>query len=649
MRRSSRGKFQKAQNSWIIWFLVLLTHIKNNYVYVIMKKLLHLYNIGHNPFPQLKGKGLITQPDGSVEWDENDDDLNVRDPGGFIDGSYIHENGKFIIDMDEGPLQGQKMELDESIVKSNTTHDYGLSDSYDDIHDDSWLSDDDEEDDQLKEIEKERQEILKINKEISKLGELDEIDSDLVNKTKQLNKENVILKLENTKISNEIIKELTPYYEHSNEIISKNIPKEIYVKTKQKIVKEILELHNEEKLSQRGIENSITKYQKILKAKTPNEVRVIIGQLLINLSDQYKGNTLQGAMKNIGVQIMGVLIPEQLQKIDTNNEKITNNVNKINDLIKKQKQIHSAIDLFNENATKYEKLGKLYNARKQELQSKERNTDEKLQKIRELKKSNPERAVAEANELKDELLEKIEKAKQQKKKPEKVIKKSEEETQADITYADVKNRLEHVTTLPKSGKPLETYLSGNGDVILQYTTGDNSKVYDNEFNKEIPNIKVTLNNGKVESLRKAVTIDLYSDENVYEIKNYAQYSIKDIIPLQETKLEGTGYFKPLYFKNGKLYNIELNYTDPKTGQKYSKYILPENPEGRNLNVIYRLKEGLFELKPMDLKEVHLKQSTNKTTNGKPLYLFERSDFKPCLDHYGNPSYNIQPHLRPIKI
>jgi len=636
----------------VFWFLVLLNDINNKYIYVIMKKLLHLYNIGHNPFPKLRGKGLITHPDGSVEWDENDDDLNVRDPSGFIDGSYKHENGKFILDMEEGSLsKNGPIEFDESNVKSNTTHDYDLDDSIDD--DDSWLNEDNEEydeDDKLREIRKEREGLVYINNEIiKKLGDLDELDEKISIESKQLNRENIVLRLENTKTSNEIIKELTPFYDHSNEIISKNIPKEIFTKTKQKIVTEILELHNEEKLSQRGIENSITKYQKILKAKTPNEIRVIIGQLLINLSDKYKGNPLQVSMKNIGVQIMGVLIPEQLQKIDTNNEKINNNLDKINDLIKKQKHIHSAIDLFNENTSKYDKLGKMYNTRKQELQSKERNTEEQIQKIRDLKKSNPVRAVAEANELKDELLEKIKKAKQQQKKPEKPVMKSEEEKQSDITNADVTNRLEHIKTLPVTGKPLETYLSGNGEVILQYSTGDKSKVYDNEFNKEIPNIKVTLNNGKVESLRKAVTIDLYSDENVYEIKNYAQYSIKDIIPLQETKLEGTGYFKPLYFQDGTLYNIELNYTNPKTGQQLSKYILPENEEGRTLNVIYRLKEGLFELKPMDLDQVKTKLSTYKSIGGKDLYLFEKSDLDPCLDHYGNPSYNIQPFLRPIKL
>ena len=129
----------------------------------MFKKLLYLYNDGHNPFPNMKGKGLITQPDGTVEWDENDDDLNVRDPGGFIDGTYRHENGKFILDMEEGQL-----EFDESNVKSNTTHDYGLDDSFDDIHDDSWISDEEEDDEELREIQKERKELVKINSDIIK-------------------------------------------------------------------------------------------------------------------------------------------------------------------------------------------------------------------------------------------------------------------------------------------------------------------------------------------------------------------------------------------------------------------------------------------------------------------------------------------------
>lgn len=616
----------------------------------MLKKLLYLYNDGHNPFPNLKGKGLITQPDGTIEWDENDDDLNVRDSGGFIDGSYIHENGKFIIDMEEGPLQGEKLELEESNVKSNTTHDYGLDDSFDDIHDDTWVSDEEYEDEELKKIQKERQELFKINKEISKLGELDEIDADIVNKTKQLQKENIILNLDNTKIGNAIIKELTPFYETSNEIIIKKIPKEIYTKARQKIVKEILELHNDEKLSQKSIESVITKYQKVLKSETPNAVRAIIGHLLVHLSEQYKGNPLQTSLKNIGVQIMGVLIPELLEKIDTNTEKIFNNESKIKEYIMKQKHIHSTIDLYNENSAKYEKLGKMYNIRKQELQNKERNTEEQIQKIRELKKSNPERAKAEATEVKDELVEKVEKLKQKQKKPEKVVKKSEEEKHSQIMKDDASNRLEHIKTLSEHGKSLETYLSNHGQSILQYISDDTSKVYDNEFNKSIPDIMVTLNNGNKESLRKAVTIDLYNDNNVFEIKNYTQYSIKDsVIPLQETKLEGTGYFKPLYFKNGKLYNIELNYTDPKSGKKHMKYIMPENPEGRELNLIYRLKEGLFEYKPMKSPLVHLIKTSMKSKDDKPLYVFEKTDFKPCVDHYGNPSFNIHEYLKPIKI
>jgi len=522
----------------------------------MFKKLLHLYNDGHNPFPNMEGQGFGPVPDINHPGRENfewfADDTMTQEEADRLNGVLPQQEEEAMRDFREETERTHPMIYAPTVPTREQYLNREARKAYEEEFNDT-IEDYDDEDEKLKEIQKERQELFKVNKEISKLGELDEIDADLVNKTKQLQKENIILNLDNTKIGNSIIKELTPFYEHNNEIITKKIPKEIYTKTKQKIVKEILELHNDEKLSQRSIETVITKYQKVLKSETPNAVRVIIGHLLIHLSEQYKGNKLQIPIKNIGVQIMGVLTPELLQKIDTNTEKIFNNESKIKDYIIKQKNIHSTIDLYNENTAKYEKLGKLYNTRKQELQSKERNTEEQIQKIRELKKSNPERAKAEATELKDELLEKVEKLKQQQQKPAKPAKETDEEKQTKISNADVKNRLEHIKTLPKSGKPLETYLSGNGEVILQYSTGDNSKVHDNEFNKLIPNYKVTLNNGKVESLRKAVTIDLYSNKNVYEIKNYTQYSINDIIPLQETKIEGTGYFKPLYFQNGKLY------------------------------------------------------------------------------------------------
>jgi hypothetical protein len=203
-----------------------------------------------------------------------------------------------------------------------------------------------------------------------------------------------------------------------------------------------------------------------------------------------------------------------------------------------------------------------------------------------------------------------------------------------------------------NGKDLETYLSGNGQSILQYITGDKSKVHDNEENTSIPDVQVKLSNSDMGSLRKAVTLDLYNTHNVYEIKNYKNYSITDsIIPVQETKLEGTGYFKPLYLQSGKLYNIELNYNDPSTGKKLKKMVMPENPNGRELNLIYRLNDGLYEFKPLAEGTTHVRLKMiggMKSKGGKQLYDFDSSTFDRCVDHYGQPSFNIKPYLRKIK-
>ena len=178
------------------------------------------------------------------------------------------------------------------------------------------------------------------------------------------------------------------------------------------------------------------------------------------------------------------------------------------------------------------------------------------------------------------------------------------------------------------------------------------KPHDNEFNKSIPDQKVVLNNGKLESLRKAVTLDLYNDNNIFEIKNYEKYSINDsIIPLQESKLEGTGYFVPFYLENGNLYNIELQYTDSKTGETKTKFILPETEYGRELHIIYRLKEGLFEFKPLDSKTqlVGIQRVATTTKAGQPLYKFKNTSLESCVDQYGKPSFNVASFLKPIKI
>ena len=302
------------------------------------------------------------------------------------------------------------------------------------------------------------------------------------------------------------------------------------------------------------------------------------------------------------------------------------------------------------------KKGKVEEAEaKQEVREKKKLTHaEKLEADIQSRKDKQAQDLLDAKLLGD--LGAAEPTKKSKPKKEKVVKeekKSKEETDVELLRADAINRLSHIdTSMSPSGKDLETYLSGNGQSILQYITGDKSKVHDNEENSSIPDIQVKLSNGEMGSLRKAVTLDLYNSHNVYEIKNYKNYSITDsIIPVQETKFEGTGYFKPLYLDNGKLYNIELNYTDPTTGKKLRKMVMPENPNGRELNLIYRLSDGLYEFKPFaeGTSHVHLKQIGGmKTKAGKPLYDFVGANFDKCVDHYGNPSFNIQPFLRKIK-
>ena len=245
------------------------------------------------------------------------------------------------------------------------------------------------------------------------------------------------------------------------------------------------------------------------------------------------------------------------------------------------------------------------------------------------------------------------KSKAKSKKGPKPVAPTEEDKQNELLKSDVIGRIDTIDKkVSTNGKDLEKYLSNQGQTILQYISGDKSKVYDNEMNEAIPNINITLNDGRQESLRKAVTLDLFNHDNIYEIKNYKEYSINDkIIPIQESKLAGTGYFVPLYLSNGKLYNLELNYIDPTTGERSSKLILPENPNGRELHLIYRLSDGIYEFKPLQdkTKYVALQETHNMTKDGQKLYIFKSTTFQPCKDHHGNLSFNIAPYLRKINI
>lgn len=330
---------------------------------------------------------------------------------------------------------------------------------------------------------------------------------------------------------------------------------------------------------------------------------------------------------------------------------------------KSQEMIDKIIDEHNETIRKMNDLVDIASIVKKKFDAEQQET--KKSKSKEKKLIQQEKKLSHEEKLQAEIDARNEREKlnpvvesqaaeepKKKSKPKKVkpVKKSEEETQAELLSADVSGRLETIEqTMSSNGKDLEKYLSGNGQTVLHYISGDRSKVHDNEMNEAIPNIKITLTNGKVEDLRKAVTIDLYNDDHAYEIKNYKEYSITDkVIPVQESKLEGTGYFIPYYLKNGNLYNIQLNYTDPKTGKEEQKFILPENPNGRILHLVYRLQDGLYEFKPLETQYISLKSTPLKSKDGQPLYMFKGTTLKRCKDHHGNNSFNIQPYLRKIK-
>jgi hypothetical protein len=245
-------------------------------------------------------------------------------------------------------------------------------------------------------------------------------------------------------------------------------------------------------------------------------------------------------------------------------------------------------------------------------------------------------------------------------KKSKAAKKSEEDKEFETIKNYAQDRIERINPdYTGNGKVLETFFTELGEPIIQYITRDRSKIHDNELNDRIPDEMVMYDNGEYGSLRKAVTIDLYNDNNAIEIKNYKQYdkNKNDIeepnIPLQLSKYEGTKYFIPLYLENGKLYNIQLIRYDEKTNAEISRsFILPNNPEGRNLFTVYRLADGLYKFDPSEHKSIKVKYNPIedlKTPEGKQLYAFDSMNLGHCKDHNGRESFNVKKYLTKIKI
>jgi hypothetical protein len=624
----------------------------------MLKKLLYLYNDGHTPFegegglgykPRMYGRGWLED----FERDEAERALNPE----FYHGGLDEEGVLTIPFQWEHPLTTFGVEKYEDLDDKNKDRYKVYKSDYD-----KYITQLEEETGEQYNEYDEEEDLLKINKnieeakksEIEMLGgktveqiqkEIDKLETKIKDEKKNIIKKNLELSQVVSKMKTKAIEDKESFMKQ----VSKGKVKKLTLDQVQEAINEFIDEMLDMELNDINTESVLRELlhymeQSNVDKKHLQEMKavatMIASQYLAVYSEKgFKDKT--DPLTIIADCLFKLAYPDLRNSIDSiNSDKhtIEKNINKLagDRAILNHKLTHLKYvkDIIKEEQ-------QAYNDRLQYYKRKNRNKRDKLRQ-RIIKTEEPELG-AEEPETKE---------KKVKPKKEKAVKKSEEETQAELFKADVSGRLKTIdSSMSSNGKDLEKYLSGNGQTILQFITGDKSQVYDNEFNEAIPNITITLNTGQKDSLRRATTLDLYNNDNVFEIKNYKEYSINDkVIPIQETKLEGTGYFIPYYLQNGKLYNIELNYIDPGTGINHTKFILPLNPNGRELNLIYRLKEGIYEFKPLEDKTnyVALKKVPLTTPEGKSLYKFNSTTFKPCVDHHGNPSFNIKPFLRKIK-
>jgi hypothetical protein len=607
----------------------------------MLKNLLYLYNDGHNPFPRIQG-GMVGAEEHKGS-DDEDEEFILEIPFEYEDprdtfGPKAH-----------GPeFEAYKKEYEDYIDKMEEETGLELrNDYYDDVLE-------------------EKKTLDKINEstnfykkqELDKLAgkTLDDLKGDLdklIVKEKDLKKENIRNNLDKKKINEHM---------HAKAVDTKDAFFLKLNKKDEKTKKRLSEGLNEflddvyemeaEDFDPKDVIEYAMKFVKLSNMKLDESLLLLAGYLYeysIHPEIDKGGRELLSIVVNSMYKMIYKNESKQLDEID---KKIDENNKKVKDIEQQKKKLDMKIKYvevtredIKENQAIYSKSKEYYDKRREEREV-------KIDKIRKLTTSKPKEALKQIEKLEDEIDYDISKLKAKlpaKTTHQKTVSKTAEEKQSEIDDAVVNGRLETINEMSGDGKKLETYFTKQGQDVLHYITGDKSKVYDNELNGNIPDWKVELTNKEMASLRKAVTLDLYSKDTVYEIKNYNEYGINDQIPLQQTKLNGTGYFEHLYLPNGRLYNIKLHVTNPTTGELNENYVLPIRPDGYKLVVVYRLKDGVFYDEPMDLKHVSIKQSSiHKTEDGKPLFKYKKSSYTKMKDQYGNDSFDIQPYLKNIK-
>ena len=610
----------------------------------MLKKLLYLYNDGHNPFPHMKGDGLHLI-DGEYEYDGIPEDHNVYDRG-FITGEYDQlDDGRFFMTTDDGDHQvftrDKVIKAPDYYEKLTSQVDYALEDD-----DELFGNEEEEEDEVLENINEELKSLKEMRSMI--IGEIksNEIEEKLISiekKLEQIESRRYDFEKEMNKLASIEIKK---YQDRPGNIEDKIGRHVLFSKVADKVLNSLLEIDNEKKLDMKTIYVELEKYAKILKVDTNDFMDTVAGHFLRNSRSPSFDIEVKKAFK-----LMCSLILIAKSDLSSKYDELKSMENKIglekNKLIQERNEIKKKKIVDKTIEFKVDEFQKQYAERKKVLDQRKRLTD-----IKELYKTNPEQAAKDALELNAELKEKealsqgkqLSKAAQ--KKANAAAKKAAVEKQAETPVVNAQAAL---ATKGTYGKKLEDFFTQDGQPILQKFTGDKSKIHDIEKQEIIPDEIVTFDDKTENSLRKACTLDLYNDKFVFEIKNYVNNSINDdVIPIQPSKFAGTKYFVPTYLEDGRLYSLNLNYISPITGIHHTQNILPPNANGREVVFVIRLKEGLFQYKPFLDKENNKLIPNGEFASGKrPLYFFEETKLEKCKDYNKKPAFNLQGHLTPI--
>jgi hypothetical protein len=111
------------------------------------------------------------------------------------------------------------------------------------------------------------------------------------------------------------------------------------------------------------------------------------------------------------------------------------------------------------------------------------------------------------------------------------------------------------------------------------------------------------------SLTKACIYDMYSNNNVFELKNYRELSYADIVKkgglyINVAKLIGSEVYRPeFYTEDGdvKLYNVHVGVMDEGVRKDFKLF----NKSGKTLHFIYNLSDGVYKYDISNDKEFEL--------------------------------------------